>query len=156
MSAEAEVSEALDQPVDQNAQSAEDVKKMLAELEGEAQTKTEADSTAKEEDDAKPNGTSNGSKDEALEESRHEKDVEISAHNRRDQRDGHDRKRHDRHDRGGRGGRGGSRGGRKSFKDNIKSDVTTQEESNDPVAIRKQVRTRTTVTLTVADSCETG
>ncbi|KAL8791909.1 MAG: hypothetical protein Q9195_005485 [Heterodermia aff. obscurata] len=42
----------------------------------------------------------------------------------------------------GRGGRGrGSRGDypRTSFKHNIKSDLTTQEESNDPVAIRKQV-----------------
>ena len=43
----------------------------------------------------------------------------------------------------GRGGRG--RGGygdypKSSFKHNIKSDLTTQEESSDPVAIRKQVQ----------------
>ena len=55
----------------------------------------------------------------------------------------------------GRGGRG--RGGygdypKSSFKHNIKSDLTTQEESSDPVAIRKQVqyyiRSGTKCTLT--------
>lgn len=55
-----------------------------------------------------------------------------------------DRGRNDR-GRGGRGGRG-SRGGRadyhnppNKYKHNIKSNMTMQEESSDPVAIRKQV-----------------
>ena len=45
------------------------------------------------------------------------------------------------------GGRNG-RGGRGDYKGNIKSDLTSQEESSDPVAIRKQVQcTPTRVTL---------
>ena len=52
-----------------------------------------------------------------------------------------ERRRGDRYERGGRGRGRGGRGaymGRPS-RHNIKSDLTTQEESDDPVAIRKQV-----------------
>ena len=144
MSAEAEVSAAIDKPVDQNAQSAEDVKKMLAELEGEAQTKdTSKASAVDSKSEEKTNGDSTESKEETTE-VREDKKVEISAHNRRGDRDSDDRGRYGRSDRGGRGGRGNFRGGRggprtRSHRDNIKSDLTTQEESSDPVAIRKQV-----------------
>lgn len=145
MSAEAEVSAAIDKPVDQNAQSAEDVKKMLAELEGEAQTKDTTEAPAA---DSKPEEKTNGASTETKEETtetKEDKKVEISAHNRRGDRDSDDRGRRGRSDRGGRGGRGNFRGGRggpntRSHRDNIKSDLTSQEESSDPVAIRKQVR----------------
>ena len=144
MSAEAEVSAAIDKPVDQNAQSAEDVKKMLAELEGEAQTKDTAEAPAA---DSKPEEQTNGASTETKAETaevNENKKVEISAHNRRADRDSDDRGRRGRSDRGGRGGRGNFRGGRggpntRSHRDNIKSDLTSQEESSDPVAIRKQV-----------------
>lgn len=45
-----------------------------------------------------------------------------------------------RHTDRGRGGRGGSQNDRDRYKHNIKSDLTSQEESSDPVAIRKQVQ----------------
>jgi lupus La protein len=77
--------------IDKNAQAAEDAKKMLAELQGENESKTTNDRQDRD------SGRSFG------------------------------------------GGRG--RGGHptRNYRDNIKSDLTTQEESSDPVAIRKQV-----------------
>lgn len=42
-------------------------------------------------------------------------------------------------DRNGKSGRPGFKGYKKDFRDNYKSDLTAQEESSDPIAIRKQV-----------------
>ena len=145
MSAEVEVTDALQQPVDQNAQSAEDVKKMLAELDGEAGVKKESDSKdtvdTQETSEPKENGTSTDAKEEPVSVKNEDADSKEDNRDRSpDQRRGD---RGDRFDRGGRG-RGRGRGGRGSYgsrpyRDNIKSDVTTQEESDDPVAIRRQV-----------------
>ncbi len=142
MSAKAEVTEGLQQPVDQNAQSAEDVKKMLAELNGDAVAKEDEDSkdTVKTEEpsESEVNGTATDVKDASSVDKENgapvkEEDGEKSP----------DRRRGDRFDRGGRG-RGRGRGGRggftnRNYRDNIKSDLTSQEESNDPLAIRRQV-----------------
>ena len=45
-----------------------------------------------------------------------------------------------RHNDRGRGGRGGFQNDRERYRRNIKSDLTSQEESSDPVEIRKQVQ----------------
>lgn len=144
MSAEAEVTEGLQQPLDQNAQSAEDVKKMLAELDGEAVAKKEGDSKdtvkTEEQSESKVNGSEPEVKDEATADKENDAPVKDEDGDRSP-----DRRRGDRFDRGGRGrGRGRGRGGRggftnRNYRDNIKSDLTSQEESNDPVAIRRQV-----------------
>ena len=144
MSAESEVTEALQQPVDQNAQSAEDVKKMLAELDGEAVAKKEEESkdTAKSEEpsESKVNGSESEVKNESTADKENDAPVKEEDGDRSP-----DRRRGDRFERGGRGrGRGRGRGGRggfqsRNYRDNIKSDLTTQEESNDPLAIRRQV-----------------
>jgi lupus La protein len=129
MSAEAEVSEAFSKPVEQTAEAAEQVKEVLKEVEGDAGDK---EAPIEESSEPKTNGTSNH-KDDA------EGNKENGDNDKRDRRS--DRRRGDRFEgrgRGprGRGGRGGfSRGGRH----NIKSDLTTQEESDDPVEIRRQV-----------------
>jgi lupus La protein len=145
MSAEAEVTDALQKPVEQNAQSAEDVKQMLAELEGEAGAKndTEVKVQPEEQSEAKSNGTAAGDKDSIAKEQTDDdkENVDQSPDRRRGDRGD----RYDRQDRGGRDrGRGGrGRGGfvsRGGYRNNIKSDVTTQEESDDPVAIRRQVQ----------------
>lgn len=127
MSAEEAVSDALQTPVDQNAQAAEDAQKLLAELQNEA-----------------PPAESNGVEpDSAVKEQPEET---VQGEKKSDDRNGHsDRRRDDRerrHQRGDFKGRGrgrGDRSGGRNYRDNIKSDVTTQEESSDPVAIRKQV-----------------
>lgn len=142
MSAEAEVTEALQQPVDQNAQSAEDVKKMLAELDGQAVAKKEEDTkdTVKtgEPSESKMNGSEPEVKDESTADKENDAPVKEEGGDKSP-----DRRRGDRFDRGGRG-RGRGRGGRggfqsRNYRDNIKSDLTTQEESSDPLAIRRQV-----------------
>jgi len=125
MSAEEAVTEGLQTPLDHNAQAAADAEKMLAELQGE----TTADEPVKE-----TNGADKPTEEAA------EKDASEEKEDRSERR-------HDRSDRGGRdrGGRERGRGGRNGFgnrnyRDNIKSDLTSQEISSDPVAIRKQVR----------------
>ena len=143
MSAEEEVTGALQQPVEQNAAATADAEKMLAEL--------EADAAKPAETSLKPesNGATIGDKKESTAESQ-DKDMVNDGDQARDSK-GKDRdhrhpdRRDDRRDsnhRGGRGGRGrgGSRGGfQKRDRDNIKSVLTVEEKSSDPVAIRKQV-----------------
>lgn len=138
MSAEAEVSEATSKPVDQNAEAADEAKKMLEELSGESKT----NGTAGPKSDEKPE--EKGSNGVVEGDHKEEKSDDKSARSPERRRGG----RGDRGDRGefrGRGrGREGGRGrggfdGQRTHRNNIKSDVTTQEESKDPVAIRKQV-----------------
>ncbi|KAL2410942.1 hypothetical protein ABEF94_002659 [Exophiala dermatitidis] len=136
MSVEEAVTDALQIPVDQNAQAAEDAKKMLAELRGDAETAgkeltTTSDATEsnKAEAEAKPEAketeTSSEKKDDSEKKDNSGKDWEPR------ERSGYS----------GRGrGRGGHNGQRsRNYRDNIKSDLTSQETSSDPVAIRKQV-----------------
>ncbi|KIW22448.1 uncharacterized protein PV07_12333 [Cladophialophora immunda] len=136
MSVEEAVTEALQAPMGQNAQAAEEAKKMLAELEGEA---------AVEDKPEKVNGTaeSKPAEGEAPKESESvaakeaadkEKDASENNGERRD------RGRSDYNSRGRGRGRGGHNNyNSRSYRDNIKSDLTTLEETDDPVAIRKQV-----------------
>jgi hypothetical protein len=145
MSTEAEVSDAMSKPVEQNAQAADDAAKMLEELSGSATTNgatTEKPAAEKE--------TTNGASEhkEATSEKKDEDKRSRSPEYRRRDRD----------DRGRGRGRGGGRGrGRGDFqhnrnhRNNIKSDLTTQEESDDPVAIRKQVCIRAIATPGFAD-----
>jgi lupus La protein len=126
MSAEEAVTEGLQTPIDQNAQAAEDAQKMLAELQGETTT-------------GEPSKETNGTAEEPAEA---KKDIAEDASEEKDERSHREGdRRHDRSDRGGRErGRGGRNGfGTRNYRDNIKSDLTTQEPSSDPVAIRKQV-----------------
>jgi hypothetical protein len=133
MSAQAEVAEGLEKPMDTNAQSAEDAKKLLAELEGEAAASSES----------KPEVVNGTTKDtEAA-----DKENNHSPERRRDYHD-RDRESFRGRGRGRGGGRGRGRGDRRDnfdgprrsyHNDNIKSDLTTQEVSDDPEAIRKQV-----------------
>jgi lupus La protein len=133
MSAELAASDATPTTsIDKNAQAAEDAKKMLAELRGEVTAETD-DADAREE---KTNGGVQEAKPtdekESIEKSVNDKSEENESKTTSDQRDrdgGHS----------SRSGRG--RGGHltRNYRDNIKSDLTTQEESSDPVAIRKQV-----------------
>ena len=137
MSAEETVTDAVQTPVNQNAQAAEDAEKLLAELQNETAPTQTADTTG-----------SNGTKEEpAVDSEDKQKPEEPKADDKRsDDRNGHSDRRGDnrerRHNRGDFKGRGrgrGDRNGGRNYRDNIKSDVTTQEESSDPVAIRKQV-----------------
>ena len=147
MSAEETVSEGLEAPMAHNAQAAEEAKRMLAELEAEAGSadnigKTngvEKDDTAAEEPPKYPQSSPTGKEVPKPESG----DAEDEARERRQDRD--------RRDNGGRGrgrgrdgGRGRGRGDRKDYnsrshRDNIKSDLTTQEITDDPEAIRAQV-----------------
>jgi hypothetical protein len=117
---------------DNNAQAAEDAKKMLAELSGGAPV--EADTAAASEEKANSNTQDTKSSIEKQSSEEPPKDHieggELGrTKGRRDRDDG-------RSSRSGRG-RGGYQA--RSYRDNIKSDLTTQEESSDPVSIRKQV-----------------
>lgn len=133
MSAEEEVTGALQQPAEQNAAATADAEKMLAEL--------EADATKPTETSVKPesNGAAESEDKDAVKEGEQAKeskgkDRDYRHPDRRDDRRGDDNRR------GGRGGRGGNRGGfQKRGRDNIKSVLTVEEKSSDPVAIRKQV-----------------
>ena len=136
MSAEAEVTDALQEPIRQNPQTAEEVKKMLAKLESEdAKEETEA------KDDSKPEEAANRQEAGAKSELTADKNDDESTRKLSNVDRSPERRRGDRYERGGRGRGRGGRGaymGRPS-RHNIKSDLTTQEESDDPVAIRKQV-----------------
>lgn len=136
---------------DNNANSAQDVQNMLAELKGENKPEAIADSTSVEKDKAGQASNddvkvlekhdpveSNGVKD-----SGDTKEEEAKEEKRADDADGDGRERSGGHRpfRGGSRGRGGGRGrgNFKSYKENIKSDFTTQQETDDPIEIRKQV-----------------
>ena len=129
---------------------------MLAELEGE----TASADTAPKSNGAAKNGTTTDENpkepDEVVKEDSSTKpddqnDPEDEAREQRQDRRSdrnHDRGRRDHNGRGhGRGGRGNKYGGDRrddhkfrNFRDNIKSDLTTQDVTDDPDAIRKQVK----------------
>ena len=140
-------------PVDSNSQSAQDVQNMLAELKGSGQPGTTTDPTVADNDEVAQASNNKESVDESkskmsaeekgvdnpenetngkVEEGK--KDEDIGGEN------GEGTQGHRPHH-GGYKGRGGARdrGDFKSYKQNIKSDLIAQEETDDPVQIRKQV-----------------
>ncbi len=140
--------------VDSNAQSAQDVKNMLAELKGGGQPEAATDSTGPDNDEvaqasndkesidqsesnelAEKNGVDDleNKKNGESEEGKKDEDV-AGEHGEGSQ--GHRRQHEGYKDRGGARGRGDF----KSYKQNIKSDLIAQEETDDPVQIRKQVK----------------
>jgi hypothetical protein len=152
MSVESAVTEGLATPLDQNAQAAEEAKKMLAELEGDAAPaeKPEETNGVKKADAAAEdgqNGTDAAKREESNTTPEDDGDAEDEARERRQDRrydDRPDRNRNRREFQDRRGGRGGGGGRRddykpRNYRDNIKSDLTTLEVTDDPVAIRKQV-----------------
>jgi lupus La protein len=117
---------------DKNARAAEEAKKMLAELSGGATVETDAADANEEKTNGNTQDTGSSVEKQSSEEPSKDKREEGEpdrTKGRRDRDDG-------RSSRGGRG-RGGYQA--RAYRDNIKSDLTTQEESSDPVAIRKQV-----------------
>jgi|SRR5271155_2900059 len=146
MSLEEAVTDGLPKPLDTNAQSAEDVKKMLAQLKGEAGVTKAAEEpveTEKTSDVAQEAERSEPAPAEKDEEQKPDKEADSTETNG-DREHDRARRRHDRDDgRSSRGGRGGGRGGgfrAKNYKENIKSDLTLLKETDDPVQIRKQVK----------------
>jgi hypothetical protein len=158
MSTEEAATDALQTPLDNNAEAADDVKKMLAELKGGSDVQDPEKTNGVSE---KVNGTSDAKAENSEEtektEAKDEDKENDDRHPDRRHRDEDDppRYRRDRDDRGGprhKGGRGGRGGGRSDFKprnrrDNIKSNLVQEEESDDPVAIRKQVMRSPSATL---------
>jgi lupus La protein len=118
--------------VDKNAQAAEDAKKMLAELQGGTTGETDSADAKRERANGDLQEAKSSVEEGSLEEPPKDKTEEGESEKPIDRRD----RDNGRSYRGGRG-RGGYQA--RSYRDNIKSDLTTQEESSDPVAIRKQV-----------------
>lgn len=138
--------------LDKNAQAAEEAKKMLAELQGASgSSRTE-----------KTNGNvqkseTNGEDGKAIEES--EEKTEDQTEGKKEAKTGEveaersDERRQRNEGRSSRGGRGGFQ--QRNYRENIKSDLTTQKESSDPAAIRKQVLTAPhRIWHTVADKAD--
>lgn len=147
MSTEEAATNALQTPLKTNAEAADDVKKMLAELKSGTESKEPEKINGAT---AKINGTSDSTADNGAEEEDDKENDDRHPDRRHhgddddEPRDRRDRDRDERGGRGHRGGRGGRGGGRGDFKrgnkrDNIKSNLLQEEESDDPVAIRKQV-----------------
>lgn len=132
MSAEEAVTDAVKPTVDPNAQAAEDAKNLLAELQGSDDVKPKETNGA----DAATNGEDK--KESAEPEKEDTAPAKREANDRYEKRDRRDGGRGS--GRGGRGGNRGGRGGNRNYRDNIKSDLISQEVSDDPVAIRKQVQ----------------
>jgi lupus La protein len=154
-------------PEDSNAQSAQDVQNMLAELKGGNQPEVAPESAivkngdlAQVKDDAKNTHEAESNDTEAkngVQDSENKKDdpenKKDDAETQKDDKSEEGIKQKDAEDegqkrpgsyrpyRGGDRGRGGGRGrgNFSSYKQNIKSDLTTLEETDDPVQIRKQV-----------------
>jgi hypothetical protein len=138
----------LQNPTESNAEAANDVKKMLAELKGDTEPKVseEANSATNK---VNGNTESQGKNGVATEDKENDDRHPDRRHQRADEddepRDRRDRDRDSRNGRGHRGGHRGRGGGRGDFKphnkrENIKSNLIQEKESDDPVAIRKQVR----------------
>jgi hypothetical protein len=147
MSAEEALTNTHPTPLENNAEAADDVKKMLAELKGDAEPKELENINGAA---AKVNGNSESKTKNEVEKEDDKENDDRHPDRRQQKNDGDepryraDRDRDDRNGRGHRGGRGGRGGGRGDFKprnkrDNIKSNLVQEEESDDPVAIRKQV-----------------
>lgn len=134
MSTDVAAPDAAPQPsVDKNAQAAEDAKKMLAELSSDTVPDANAPDVSKEQTNGDGQDTKQVTEDQKPDESAKDKSEVGERERTRDRRHGED----GRSSRGGRG-RGGYQA--RNYRDNIKSDLTTQVESSDPVAIRKQVQ----------------
>ena len=139
MSVEEAVTDGLQQPADPNAQSAEDVKNLLAELKGEQwqvmNQKEPSEATEKKQEKPETSEAETKPEDAANEDETktEEKKDDDQRHDRQERRDGHSGRGRGR----GRGGRGGQQG--RNYKDNIKSDLTTGQVTDDPHQIRKQV-----------------
>ena len=119
--------------LDKNAQAAEDAKKMLAELQGEPTAETDPAGASKEQtSDVQQDQRT--ALDKVIKAESKDKNDEEESDTKKDRRERHD----GRSSRGSGRGRGGYQP--RNYRDNIKSDLTSQEESNDPVAIRKQVQ----------------
>ena len=169
MSVEDAVTEGLAPPVDQNAQAAEEAKRMLAELESDAVAivkPKDSNGVHKEEaaTEAADEESNTATKKEPASKRETDDDAQDEARERRQDRR-HDRYSDRGHDRGrgrgrGRGGRDNFRGGGRgrdhgdrdnykprNFRDNIKSDLTSQEVTDDADAIRKQVQSTYRLTL---------
>lgn len=147
MAAEGEITGALQNPQEGNAEAADDVKKMLAELKGNTEPKDTAKANGAA-DKVNGNTTPQAENAVAIEDKKENDDRHPDRRHQRADEDDEPRYRRDRdnrNSRGHRGGRGGRGGGRGDFKprnkrENIKSNLIQEEESDDPVAIRKQVR----------------
>ena len=140
--------------VDSNAQSAQDVQNMLAELKGASPLEKATDSAPVADDDVsqvsnhvenvKDAKTHDAGGENGIKASKSNKEDDVGAEKKNEGTEGEDKERSGGHRpyRGGARGRGSARGRGdfKSYKKNIKSDLTTQEETDDPVQIRKQVR----------------
>jgi len=165
----------LANPEDSNAQSAQDVQNMLAELKGSNQPEAAPESAVvKNGDLAQASNNAKNTNEVESKESEGKNGVEDSGNKKDDpeiEKDHPEIKKDDKADeglkqkdaedegqkrpdgwrpyRGGDRGRGGGRGrgNFNSYKQNIKSDLTTLEETDDPVQIRKQVRPLITLYL---------
>lgn len=143
--------EAVGQPIS-NAQSAQDVQNMLAELKGsQSDSGTAAAAAAEGKDvaqgsngiestEAKTNDVDENN-NAKVSDSKNEAEPEEDKKNEGTEPDKGGRSGGHQPSRGGARGRGGGRGRGdfKSYKKNIKSDLTAQQETDDPVQIRKQV-----------------
>lgn len=136
MSTEEAVTDAIQKPVDQNAEAAADTKKLLAELDAEIPTES---GTKVEAQDAQTDA--NGKDAVPSKDSSENKPAVKEAED--DKGNDRDYKRRDHGDR--KGGRDSYRGksnrgaGARHGRDNIKSVLTVEEKSSDHDAIRKQV-----------------
>lgn len=149
MSAEEAVTDALQKPLDSNALAAEDTKKLLAEMQNESapsegvkQTNGAANGAKEEEQAPKEEKVDAGDNDESGDKAWQDRSRDSDRHRDNRRRDnGRPDHRGRGRDRGGRGRGGNDRNGHgnRGYRDNVKSVFTDQQESSDPVAIRKQV-----------------
>lgn len=122
-----------------NAQSAQDVENLLAEIKSGEQQNGSADAangaaTTEPATETKPTDTEEADIVAAaakLADNAEKKDQAV---------EGEKKEHHGGRDSGRGRGRGRGSKQNKSWRENVKSDLTSQQESDDPVAIRKQVR----------------
>lgn len=128
MSVEEAVTQGLQKPLENNAQAAEDVKNMLAELKAESQT-TQA-SSSKQTTPAVKEGTEEKQLKDSGEGAAPAEDIKPTKDVAKGGPDG----------RGARDSNGADRGQRsRATKSRMISDLESQDVTDDPVAIRKQV-----------------
>lgn len=136
-----------------NVQAAQDVQNMLAELKEGSKPETATDPAVGESGDFEQEGNGVERTQSNIDEPDEKNEAENSESKTQGESEEGKKEGGTKGESGGRSGghqpvRGGGkgrgsgrgRGGFKSYKENIKSDVTAQEETDDPVQIRKQVR----------------
>lgn len=121
-------------PVDPNAEAAKDVQNVLAELKAEEAKAGEA----KADETAKKDATEE-KESAAADETAEEAKIVAAAAKLGEDSEKKETKGDTKIEERGPGGPKGGRGGRPNYRNNIKSNLTSQEPSSDPVAIRKQV-----------------